>query len=134
MFRQEQKKKEVSSDPFSVIESAISDLPDSHIPPNKAQLLAVKFNRLSANAARLVMDLKDQLGDTKVKARILKKSAYAVSTAKTVEEKRLDRDCNVDYLDAVRDEERLESKIEYAQTLSQVCKDYHIYFRQIGGQ
>jgi hypothetical protein len=133
MFRREQNTSN-TFDSIESIEKAIAELPDSHIPPNKAQLYAVKFNKLAALAARLVMDLKDQYGDVKVESRLLKKRAYAQSTAKTVEERRLDRDCNEEYLTAVKDEEKLESKIEYLQTLTQVCKDYHIYFRQMGGQ
>jgi hypothetical protein len=133
MFRRNQNQSS-TYDSIESIEKAIAELPDTHIPPNKAQLYAVTFNKLAALAARLVMDLKDRHGDIKVESRLLKKRAYAQSSAKTVEERRLDRDCNEDYLNAVKDEEKLESEIEYLQTLTQVCKDYHIYFRQLGGQ
>ena len=127
MFRNDNK------DPLAQLESEIQNVPDTHVTPTKAQLLAVKFNKLRATAARLMMDLKDQHGDFKATSKLIKKRAYVESRAKTVEERRLDRDCDESYLEAVKKEERLEAKIDYVHTLAEVCGNYHIYFRQIGG-
>ena len=118
-------------DEVTHIESYIAGLPDSYIAPNKASLYAVEFNKLKAVAARKVMDLKEQVGDLKVRSKALKRKAYISSQAKTVEEKRLDRDCDDTYIISVREEETLEAKIEYIQTLVEICGNYHIYFRQI---
>ena len=127
MFRSDKKQ----TDPITEIEQAIQDIPESHITPVKAQPYAVKFNRLKATAARIAMDLKDQHGDTKVQSKLLKKKAYHESKGKTVEEKRLDKDCNEEYLKSAKEEESLEAKINYVETLAEVCGNYHIYFRQL---
>ena len=130
MFRNDNQQ---TKDPIKQIESAIQDVPEQHISPTNAQRYAIQFNKLKAIAASQVERLKEQLGDVKVTSRVLKKKAYTESTAKTVEEKRLDRDCDETYLESVKQQEKIEASIEYLHTLVEVCGDYHIYFRQIGG-
>lgn len=113
------------------IEKYINELPASYVNPSKAQQFAVEFLQLKANAARTVMDLRESIGDLRTRSKVEKMAAWKRASGKTVEERRMGRDSDEEYMSAARDEELLEAEVEYAETLRDICGNYHIYYRQL---